>query len=156
MDNKEFKSIFNDMVKLNGFERAFGGWFKESSECILVLDLQKSNFGNHYQLMIKIYVQGMFGNTYSKSKDLVKRNGGNIFRGEPTQFKDVFNFDTLITYDKRQQRLEELFSAFIEPFTNKALSKLGIKELAEKGEIFLLPAVKKELFTPSRENEGPE
>jgi hypothetical protein len=145
MDSKEFKNIFDNIAKVNDFERIFGGWFKESDECIVVLDLQKSNFGDYYQLMIKIYVQGTFGNKYSISKDLVKKDTGDVFRGEPPQYKDVFDFDTSINDDKRKQRLEELFSEFIEPFTKKVLSKSGIKELAEEGQIFLLPAVKKEL-----------
>ncbi|HWZ03837.1 MAG TPA: DUF4304 domain-containing protein [Mucilaginibacter sp.] len=145
MKSNEFKKLFGEIVKANGFERAFGGWFKESEECIIVLDLQKSNYGDYYQLMTKIYVQGVFGNKYSRSKELVKRNGGNIFRGEPPQYKDVFDFDTLIDDDRRKQRLEELFSEFMNPFIDKALSKSGIKELADKDQIFLLPAVKEEL-----------
>jgi hypothetical protein len=47
--------------------------------------------------------------------------------------------------EKRKADLAKLFSDFIVPFTDKALSKSGIRELAEKGEIFLLPAVKIEL-----------
>jgi len=58
MDNKEFKKVFGDIAKVNGFDRAFGGWFKESSECILVLELQKSNYGDYYYLNIKIFCPG--------------------------------------------------------------------------------------------------
>lgn len=64
MDSKEFKSIFDEVAKRSSFEKAFGGWFRESSECIAVLDLQKSNFGDYYELNIKIFIQGVFGNTY--------------------------------------------------------------------------------------------
>jgi hypothetical protein len=145
MDSKEFKNMFGETAKANGFDQAFGGWFKESEECIVVLDLQKSNFGDYYQLMIKIYVQGMFGNKYSKSKGLVKKEGGDVFRGEPPQYKDVFDFDTSIDNNKRKQRLEELFREFMKPFTDKALSRQGLKELDDQEKIFLLPAVKKQL-----------
>jgi len=48
MENKEFKKLFDIIARNHGFESAFGGWFKESNECIVVLDLQKSNFGNYY------------------------------------------------------------------------------------------------------------
>jgi hypothetical protein len=68
MNSKEFKNLFGKVAESNGFERAFGGWLKESEDCIVVLDLQKSKYGDRYQLMIKIFVQGMFGNKYSKSK----------------------------------------------------------------------------------------
>jgi len=145
MDSKEFKIVFGDVAKANGFSKAFGGWFMESIESIVVLDLQKSNFGDYYEMNVKIYVQGMFGNKYHKSKDLVKKDLGDIFTRQPKEFMDILNFDKPMDDEKRKERLEELFKDFIVPFTNKALSKSGIKELAEKGEIFLLPAVKQQL-----------
>ncbi|MEY2650726.1 MAG: hypothetical protein RL608_1400 [Bacteroidota bacterium] len=145
MDSKDFKKVFGEVAKSNGFESAFGGWFKESAESIIVLDLQKSNYGDYYEMNIKVYVQGMFGNSYTRNKDLVKKDTGDIFRRQPPEYKDVLDFDTPLDDEKRKERLAKLFSEFIAPFTKRALSKLGIKELAETGEITLLPAVKKEL-----------
>ena len=52
MNSKEYKNIFNKIARENGFVKAFGGWFQESRECILVLDLQKSNFGDYYEMNI--------------------------------------------------------------------------------------------------------
>ena len=66
MESKEFKNVFEKVAKANNFEKAFGGWFKESTECIVVLCLQKSNFGDYYELNIKIFIQGMFGNKYKQ------------------------------------------------------------------------------------------
>ena len=66
MESKDFRKLFNEIAKNNGFEPAFGGWFKESDECIVALYLQKSNFGNYYELNIKTFVQGLFGNLYKK------------------------------------------------------------------------------------------
>lgn len=145
MDSKEFKKIFGEVAKSTGFESAFGGWFKDSAESIVVLDLQKSNLGDYYEMNIKIFIQGMFGNSYSKSKNLVKRDIGNIFRRQPPEYKSVFDFDEPMEDEKRKRKLGQLFSEFIVPFADKALSKSGIKELADKGEITLLPAVKEEL-----------
>jgi hypothetical protein len=47
--------------------------------------------------------------------------------------------------DIRKKGLKELFQNHIIPFTDKTLSKSGIRELADKGEITLLPAVIEEL-----------
>lgn len=150
MDSKEFKKIFGEVAKSYGFERAFGGWFKDSAESIVVLDLQKSNFGDYYEMNVKIYVQGMFGNSYSKSKNLVKRDIGNIFRRQPYEYRSVFDFDEPMNDEERNTDLIKLFSDFIVPFTDKALLKSGIKELAEKGEITLLPAVREELYKDNK------
>ena len=145
MRNNEFRKLFGKEARANGFESAHGGWLKMSDECIVVLDLQKSNFGNYFQLMIKIYVQGMFGMKYSKSKDLVKRQTGDVFRGEPPRYRDVFDFDGLMDDEKRKKRLAEMFIEFVGPFTDKALSRSGLKKLAAEEQVFLLPAVEAEL-----------
>ena len=52
--------------------------------------------------------------------------------------------------EERNTDLIKLFSDFIVPFTDKALLKSGIKELAEKGEITLLPAVREELYKDNK------
>lgn len=145
MDSKEFKTVFSNIAKVYGFEKAFGGWFKESTECIVVLDLQKSNFGDYFEMNIKIFIQGAFGNHYVRSKDLVKKDIGNVFTRQPKEFRDILDFDEPMEDESRKGRLEKLFSEFIVPFTDKALSKSGIKELAEKGIVFLLPAVEEQL-----------
>ena len=139
MESKEFKKVFEKVAKANNFEKAFGGWFKESTECIVVLCLQKSNFGDYYELNIKIFIQGMFGNKYTRSKDLVKKNVGDVFTRQPSDYSNVLDFDISI------EKLESLFREFIVPFTDLALSRLGLRELAKEGKIFLLPAVKEGL-----------
>jgi len=145
MENKNFKKLFSNIARASGFEEAFSGWFKESNECIVSLGLQKSNYGNYYYLNIKIYVNGVFDRNYMKSKELVNKEIGNIFRRQPKEYEIVLNLETQMEDDERKQRLESLFSKFLVPFTNKALTRLGIKELAQNNEIALLPAVKKEL-----------
>lgn len=146
MNSKEFENIFDGIAISNSFEKAFGGWFKESDECVVVLDLQKSSFADYYELNIKIFVQGIFGNTYVKDQDLMRKHIGDIFTRQPKEYKDVFDFEISIDGDKRKRELEELFSEFIRPFTDKALSRHGLKELAAQEKIFLLPAIKMELL----------
>lgn len=145
MDSKEFKDIFDKIAKGRGFEKAFGGWFKESDECIAVLDLQKSNYGNYYQLLIKIYIQGAFDRHYTKSKDVVKKDIGHIFGSETKEYKDAFNFDNSMTDDERKLSLEQLFEKHVVPFVTKTSTRTGIITMHEKEGLFLIPNVKKEL-----------
>jgi hypothetical protein len=145
MESKDIKKIFNEFAQSVNFQKAFGGWLKEGAESIIVLDLQKSNYGDYFELNIKIYVQGLFGKKYVINKELVKKDTGDIFIRQPNEYKEVFDFDKQIDDDLRKGKLEELFKKFIVPFTEKALTIKGIKELAQKEEIFLLPAVKEEI-----------
>jgi hypothetical protein len=148
MDSKEFKKLFGEVAKVNEFKSAFGGWYKESSECITVLELQKSNFGDYYQLLIKVFIQGAFKSTYTPNKELIKSSLGHITANETPEYRAVLDFDEPMEDNIRKERLEKLFINHIVPFTNRALSKAGIKDLANKGEVFLLPAVKEELAIP--------
>lgn len=145
MDNKTFKLTFKKIAISNGFEAAFNGWFKKSDECILVIELMKSNFGNYYQLNIKIFVNGVFGKNHSVHKDMIKKEVGNIDRGEPKRFENALNLEFPMDDTTREMELQALFQDFLVPFSEKALTKRGIHELAEQGEIALLPAVKEEL-----------
>jgi hypothetical protein len=46
MDSTEFKKFFGEIAKKYHFTPSFGGWFRETSECVAVLQLQKSNYGS--------------------------------------------------------------------------------------------------------------
>jgi len=81
---------------------------------------------------------------FSKDKDLIKHSGA-IFRRQPTEYGETFDLESLMDDAERKQKLEELFTSFLVPFSTKALSRAGIQELAQNDEIYLLPAVKKEL-----------
>jgi len=83
MENKEFRKIINDLAQKNGFQTVHRTWLKESDECIIVLYLQKSNFGNYYYLNINIYIQDAYDKHYSANENLVKKYFANLSRGQP-------------------------------------------------------------------------
>jgi len=145
MNNKDFKIFFDGVAKINGFVKAHGGWFIESPEAIVVLDLQKSNFGNYYQLIIKIYIQGVFGQSYTISKDLVKKDVGDIRSGEPNEYSRIFDFENQLSANDRRELLLLLFENHIHPFTEKALTRAGIKDMYQNEDLFLLESIKGEL-----------
>jgi hypothetical protein len=145
MEQNEFKKLFGDIAKKNGFNTSFGGWYKNSKECIVVLELQKSNFGDYYMLLIKIFVHGIFESIYAPNKDLIKSPMGHFTTNETSKYQTVLELDNQMDDNSRKELLKELFISHIIPFTNKALSKEGIKALVDSGEVYLLPAVKKEL-----------
>lgn len=144
MDKHEFKKMFNEIAKKYSFQYLYGGWFKESDECIFVMDLQKSNYAKVYYLNIKIYIHGLFDDKYKVSKELINYVG-NIFRRQPVEYDDAFNLETSISDSIRREKIEHLFSDFLIPYSEKVLSKARIKELHDKVKIFLLQPVKEYL-----------
>ncbi|QRY55548.1 DUF4304 domain-containing protein [Sphingobacterium siyangense] len=146
MHSKEFKTVFDEVAKINNFSKAFGGWYKESPECIAILELQKSNFGDYYKLNIKIFIQGLFDQNYSIDKDLIKYPLGHANSNETLKYKEVFDFDKSMDDKIRKEKLEELFINHIVPFTGKALSKAGIMKMHVEENLFLMENVKDQLF----------
>jgi hypothetical protein len=76
----------------------------------------------------------------------MKSSMGHVNSNETKEYKNILDFDELMDDNVRIDGLKELFRKHIVPFTDKTLSTSGIKELEAKGEIYLLPAVKEELF----------
>lgn len=144
MNSKEFKKMFGKIAKQYGFKAAFDGWFRESSECIVVLDLQKSNYGNFFYLNIKANIQGVFGKTHIISKYLIKNDIGDVSTRQPKEYDDIFDLDLQMMGDFRLDKLDRLFQEYIVPYTNQVLTKEGIEHLY-RGGMYLLPAVKEEL-----------
>ena len=150
MDNKKFKQLFNDVARLYDFEQAYGALFLESPECIVVLELQKSYFGNYYELNIKSFVQGAFGNHYVKSKDLAKKYMGNCFGRQPSEYNDIFDLEEDMEDECRKERLEYFFKNFLAPLLPKLLSLSDLSKLPEYGDIIIPSAVKNEILRLSK------
>lgn len=141
----ELKNLFGVVAKEHGFDSAFGGWFAESDECLLALGFQRSQYGPFLYLNFKVFVQGMFGNRYERSKRLLTDASGNVFRGQPPEFSEVLSLENSLTRTDREVGIRRLFDSFIVPFTKEALSKEGLQRLQQKGEVFFLPAVEAQL-----------
>jgi len=144
MNTKEFKTLLSKVAKGHGFEFLYGGWFREFPECLIVLDVQKSNFGNYCYVNVRIFVQGTFGRAYARHKDLVK-SGGDVFRRTPPEFDEALNFDSNFNLEEREQILKKIFQTFLEPFVEDAATRAGLFRLETAKKVFLLPAMKAEL-----------
>jgi hypothetical protein len=137
--------VFDKNAQANGFSKIKGGWYKQTTECIAILELQKSQFGIYYLLRIKTFVQGFFNKSYlPTNKELIQDPLGDVYSREPEEYMNVFNLDEPMNDDIREKCLEKLFQNYIVPFTNKTLTIAGIKKMVECGEFTMLPAVKKE------------
>jgi len=151
VETKQFKKLFSEIAIANGFTRAHGGWFQESPECVVVLDLQKSNFGNYFELNLKVFIQGLFGRRYVQSKNLVKKDTGDVFGRPPERHTNALDLSLSMSGAERHEVLEALFREFVNPTAVDALSREGLKSLESRGAVYLLPAVRHELNLPNRE-----
>lgn len=146
MDNKEFKKQVGLVAKANGFKTAFGAWYKESDECVVVVKLQKSNYGNYYYLNIDGFIQGAFGRRHVVNRYLIKV----LYYGEvSTQISNNPIFDLSeeepMGDEERISRLNDIFSDYVVPFVDLALSRAGVIQLFREGRVYLTPVTREEL-----------
>ena len=73
MDNKTFKQAIRKFALENGFKEFSSCYFRESSTCLIGLELQKSSYSKFYYLNIQVHVQGYHGQHYAPSADLMKK-----------------------------------------------------------------------------------
>ena len=105
----------------------------------------KSYYSNLYYLNLKTFVQGVFDKEYIVHKDYLKKDMGDVFARQPSQYSFIFDLKTDISDENRVEMLNVFFNDFIIPYSEKNMSVLGLRELAKAKEILLLPAVKDEL-----------
>lgn len=146
ISTSDFKKLFNKVATNNGLKKIQGGWFIESKECIVTLNLQKSNYSNLYYLNIKTYIQGLSGENYKISKYLVVNDIGDIFIRAPLKYNKLFDLENNLSLEQREEKLNDLFNDFLNHYISMSLSKLKLLELADTLDIYILPEVKKKLL----------
>mgnify|MGYP003306197839 CR=1 FL=1 len=152
MNLKVLKRTFAEITKSIGLETKFGGFVKETEEVIIVLSFQKSNYSSQVYLNIKLYIQGVFGKNYQLSRKMVVNDVGDVFRRVPKDYDEIFNLNTDLSDNARIEYLKKFIDEFLSGFVQQVSTVKGIMSLAEKGELFLLPAVKSELEKISERN----
>ena len=149
MESKEFKALFGDIAKTHGFKPAHGGWYKELPIALLVLSLQKSNFGNYFELNIKLFFSQAQLDDQAVLKKQIKSLPGDIFRRQPAEDLNAFDLDSEIGVEKRRELLGKLFAGLIGRIASAAGSPTGILRLRDEGVIFLLPMIEARLVASS-------
>lgn len=152
MNLKVLKRTFAEITKSIGLETKFGGFVKETEEVIIVLSFQKSNYSSQVYLNIKLYIQGVFGKNYQLSREEVVNDVGDVFRRVPKDYDEIFNLNTDLSDNARIEYLKKFIDEFLSGFVQQVSTVKGIMSMAEKGELFLLPAVKSELEKISERN----
>ncbi len=139
MDAGEFKALLGDVAKAHGFTAAHGGWYRETAAALFVLSLQKSNFGNYFELNIKLFLGHRLPSNASEFKKLVKSLSGDIFLRQPEDYREVFDMDGVITVADRQDRLEKMFTELVDRMVSASATPGGILRLRDEGVLYLLP-----------------
>jgi hypothetical protein len=145
MDTREFKSLFAEVAKAHGFHAAHGGWYQELPAALFVLNLQKSNFGNYYELNLKFFLSRKSPDDSAALKKLIKNQSGDIFRRQPEDFRIAFDLDAQLSVAERRAALDEMFCSLVDRMISAATDSAGILRLRDQGVLFVLPMIEARL-----------
>lgn len=145
MEALKFKSIFGNVAKTHGFSTAYGGWHQETQSALVVLDIQKSNFGNYFELNVKIFLNTRVPTSPSELKKLVKSLSGDIFRRQPEEYRVAFDLDAPVTNFDREELINMLFTNFVDRIVLASSNPADLLRLRDEGVIYLLPMVEARL-----------
>jgi hypothetical protein len=146
MEARDFKALFGEVAKAHGFTAAHGGWCRDACAALVVLNLQKSNFGNHFDLNIKLFLGRRLQGAAADLKSLVKNEGGDVFRRQPTECNRILNLDAPISAEDRRCELDRMFVELVDRITAASATQAGILGLRDEGVLFLLPMAEKRLM----------
>jgi len=149
MEAREFKSLFAEVAKAHDFLAASGGWYRELPVALFVLELQKSNFGNYYELNLKLFLDRTVPKDPKVFRRLIKSQSGDVFRRQPEEFRAVFDLDSTLDTPRRRAALELMFGALVERIATAATDSAGILRLREQGVLYLQPAIEERLRASS-------
>jgi hypothetical protein len=147
MEAKEFKALLGDVAKAHGFVAAHGGWYRETPAALFVLDLQKSNFGNYFELNLKLFLGRGLPSNSAELKKLVKSLSGDVFRRQPEEYREAFDLDAAITGIDRRGHLDRMFTELVDRMVSASESPAGILRLRDEGLLYLLPMAEARLKT---------
>jgi hypothetical protein len=147
MEASEFKVLLGDVAKAHGFTAAHGGWYRETPAALFVLNLQKSNFGNYFELNLKLFLGHELPSSSAEFKKLVKSLSGDIFRRQPEEYREAFDLDAVVSAAGRKDLLDRMFTELVDRMVSASASPAGILRLRDEGVVYLLPTAEARLKT---------
>lgn len=145
MEASQFKTLLGSVAKAHGFTAAGGGWYRQTPAAFFILNLQKSNFGNYFELNLKLFLGIELPGNPTDLKKLVKSQSGDAFRRQPEEYRSAFDLDSALADSERRNLFERLFHELVDRIASASVDPAGILRLRDEGVIYLLPMVEARL-----------
>lgn len=128
---RDLESCFDASLKPVGFKKKGGTWYQSNEETIVLIDLQKSNYGDQYYINIAMWIRALGESVFPKEHQChVRVRFGSAFPQLKLMSEILFNLEEAsLTDEQREDGIRNLLGAHILPL---ARSFESTKSLAEK------------------------
>ena len=145
MESRAFKALIGEIAGAHGFKSAHGAWYQELPIALFTLNLQKSNFGNYFDLNLKLFLRRTIPRGPGEMKRLLKGLTGDIFRSQPPECRRAFDLDEPLGVEERREIIDQMFKDLVDRIARASVAADGILDLRDQGILFLLPGIEARL-----------
>ena len=134
MDKEQFKSIVHPIMKANGFRRRGNSWYKTIGECIVLLNLQHSNWSSLYYINLACFLRKtdplmLFPQEYKcPIRWRIPNNGKH---GE--SYHDITDLENNMNDRDREEGIENILNDYCIPALNKVGVMYGVELREDDG-----------------------
>lgn len=138
MKSNVVKQAFTSTMKSAGFSKNGDAWFSDTNEAILVVNLQKSNFGDQYYVNLAIWLKALGNVRFPKEQHCHIRIRASALDPERQKYweREVLNLEQRDIADEERF---DLVRSFLEetalPFLATAGSLSELRRLALEGRL---------------------
>ena len=139
--DNEIKLAVAETLKSADFQRGSNTWYRGLEETVLVVNVQKSNFGEQYYLNLGVFVKGLPVNLGGKlppkeNQCHIRLRIEALKRDEEHQLKQFLNReDKSIGTTDRKRGIETAIARIALPFLLQCSTRAGIKEANRQGQL---------------------
>jgi hypothetical protein len=130
MKNVKFKDIFNQILKNKGFVKKGNTWYNSTNECVVLLNLQHSNFSSLYYINLAFFIRKHnYEEKYPRESICHIRMRTPEIGENGENYSELLDLETSISDEKRENSLINMIYDCCLPNLTKLSSIDGIKKL---------------------------
>jgi len=138
MGTNTIKKAFSTSMKKAGFGKKSDGWYLSMDDTILVVNLQKSNFGEQYYINLAVWLNELGQITFPKEYQCHIRTRATLLEPERQKYWEdkVFNLEnTEITEEERLELVQSFLENTAIPFLLSCGEVAELKRLHQEGQL---------------------
>jgi hypothetical protein len=131
------KDTLGAVLKEVGFRRKGSDWFLDTDDAVLVVNLQKSNFGDQYYVNLAIWLRALGDATMPKEQQCHVRTRVTALDLDRQRYweTEVFNLEADLPDAERGTLIRSLMETKVLPFLLRCGTLSGLKEAQRKGQL---------------------
>ena len=130
MESVQFKKVVDKELKSQGFIKKGNSWYSSTNECIVLLNLQHSNFSSFYYINLCSFLRKRnYDEKYPKETECHIRTRVPNSGEDGENYLEILDLTTLVSDEKRELLLIDMIHKYCLPYLLKLSSIEGIKEL---------------------------